>query len=270
MTIGGNKNDHQTYYMQREGVIHNLQVSEEETDLGVTIDSKLTFDAHISNKINKVTKMIRIIRRTYQIIDMDTFLPLYKCMVRPHLDYANFIWYPNKKKHIQAIENVQIRATKQLPGLHNLSYSDRLKKLRLPTLTYRRLRGDMIETYKIINNIYDQESSPKLSRCEDIVERTGNRGHPHKLYKLRPKKTNRKFSFPLRIVEPWNSLPINVIQAETLNKFKNRLDKHWSTQECLYDFNELLRTGTRNENTRDLITEDPWGTCDILRYPKVR
>ena len=76
----------------------------------------------------------------------------------------------------------------------------------------------MIETYKIINYIYiiyDQESSPKLSRCEDIVERTGNRGHPHKLYKLRPKKTIRKFSFPLRIVELWNSLPINVIQSDT-------------------------------------------------------
>ena len=118
---------------------------------------------------------------------MNTFLPLYKCMVRPHLDYVNSIWYPNKKKHIQAMENVQKRATKQLPGFHNLSYSDRLKQLRLPTLTYRRLRGDMIETYKIINNIHDQESSPKLSRCEDIFERTGNRGHPHKLYKLLPK-----------------------------------------------------------------------------------
>ena len=73
----------------------------------------------------------------------------------------------------------------------------------------------MIETYKIINNIYDKESCPKLSRCEDIVERTGNRGHSHELYKLRPKKNIRKLSFPLRIVEPWNSLPINVIQSDT-------------------------------------------------------
>ena len=59
------------------GVIHNLQVSEEETDLGVTIDSKLTFDAHISNKINKATQMTRIIRRTFQFIDINTFLPLW-------------------------------------------------------------------------------------------------------------------------------------------------------------------------------------------------
>ena len=190
LTIGGKKNDLQTYYMQLEGVLHNLQVSAEETGLGVTIDSKLTFDTHISNKINKATQMTRIIRRTFQFLDMDTFSPVYKCMVRPHLDYANSIWYPNKKTHNQAIENVHKRATKQLPGFHNLSYSDRLKKLRLPTLTYRRLRGDMIETYKIINNIYDKESCPKLSRCEDIVERTGNRGHPHKLYKLRPKKNH--------------------------------------------------------------------------------
>ena len=98
LTIGGNKNDHQTYYMQLEGVIPNLQVLEEETDLGVTIDSKLTFDAHISNKINKATQMTRIIRRTFQFLDMDTFLPrLYKCMVRPHFD-CKFYLVPKQEK----------------------------------------------------------------------------------------------------------------------------------------------------------------------------
>jgi plasmid maintenance system killer protein len=53
-------------------------------------------------------------------------------------------------KHIDMIENVQKRATKQIPGMKNLSYEERLRKLELPTLSYRRLRGDMIEVYKII------------------------------------------------------------------------------------------------------------------------
>jgi hypothetical protein len=57
-----------------------------------------------------------------------------------------------KKKyiHVDKIESVQKRATKQTPGFNNLSYPERLKKLKLPTMAYRRIRGDMIETYKII------------------------------------------------------------------------------------------------------------------------
>ena len=41
---------------------------------------------------------------------------------------------------------VQKRATKMIPGMPKISYPDRLRKLKLPTLTYRRARGDMIET----------------------------------------------------------------------------------------------------------------------------
>ena len=47
-------------------------------------------------------------------------------------------------KDIDAIENVQMRATKLVDGFQNLSYSERLQKLNLPTLVYRRLRGDLI------------------------------------------------------------------------------------------------------------------------------
>jgi hypothetical protein len=54
---------------------------------------------------------------------------------------------------------VQKRATKQIPGMKNLPYEERLRKLELPTLSYRRLRGDMIEGYKIIQGHYDPEAS---------------------------------------------------------------------------------------------------------------
>jgi hypothetical protein len=55
----------------------------------------------------------------------------------------------------QAIENEQRRTTKLVPSLKNLEYKDRLRKLKLPTLKYRCLRGDMIETYKLTSGIYD-------------------------------------------------------------------------------------------------------------------
>jgi len=60
------------------------------------------------------------------------------------------VWAPYKKGDIGALEKVQKKATKILPALKRLSYSERLKACQIPTVHYRLLRGDMIETYKII------------------------------------------------------------------------------------------------------------------------
>ena len=57
------------------------------------------------------------------------------------------------------IENVQRRATKYLPGFRNLPYEERLRRLDLATLAYRRERADMIEMYKISHGVYDKELS---------------------------------------------------------------------------------------------------------------
>ena len=76
--------------------------------------------------------------------------------MEPHLEYANAVWNPSLKKHITAIENVQRRATKYIPGLSQMSYPDRLRKIGIPTLLYRRYRGDMIEVYKIMTGKYDE------------------------------------------------------------------------------------------------------------------
>ena len=90
----------------------------------------------------------------------------YLCIVRSHFDYAVSVWDPYKIKHISDIEDVQRRATKLIPEIKNLSYPERLRKLKLPTLSYRCIRGQMIEVYKIINNIYDKNVSENMWRPE--------------------------------------------------------------------------------------------------------
>ena len=76
-------------------------------------------------------------------MDKNNFKLLFTALVRPHLEYAQATWGPHLKKHIKAIENVQRRASKAVPGLKDLSYEARLRAMRLPTLAYRRYRGDM-------------------------------------------------------------------------------------------------------------------------------
>ena len=88
-------------------------------------------------------------------MDRDTFLIIYKSIIRPIIDYGDSVWNPSLKKHIQMIENIQRRGTKLVPELVNINYTDRLKMLNLPTLKYRRKRGDLIQVFKILNGHYD-------------------------------------------------------------------------------------------------------------------
>jgi hypothetical protein len=104
-----------------------------------------------------------LIRRTYTFLDETSFRYLFQVLVRPNLEYAAAVWSLYTKKDIELIENVQKRATKQVPSLKQLSYTDRLKKLKMPTLKYCRLRrGDMIETFKIVNGIYDMDVTERF------------------------------------------------------------------------------------------------------------
>ena len=128
-------------------------------DLGVTFDSKLKFGLHINEKVNKANSILGIIKRNFLNLSEHAFLCLYKSMVRSHLEYAEPVWSPHYQEYIEKIERVQMRATKLLPGLKNKPYSARLKCLKLPTLKFRRVRGDLIELYKMITNIYDKDIS---------------------------------------------------------------------------------------------------------------
>ena len=102
MTIGKD-NSNVNYTLKN----NSLQKVKEEKDIGVIIDDQLDFESHISEKINKATKMFGLLRRSFNCLDIKTFTCLYKSMVRTQLDYASSVWSPHKIKHIEMIENVQ-------------------------------------------------------------------------------------------------------------------------------------------------------------------
>jgi hypothetical protein len=111
------------------------------------------------------------------------------------------------------LENIQRRATKLIPGLSDLSYEDRLCRQKLPSLSYRRSRGDMIEVYKIMSGKYDPEISNIFQLQEQ--ENRNTRGHKYKLFKPRCRLNIRKNSFCIRVVNMWNNLSENVVTAKT-------------------------------------------------------
>ena len=209
-----------------------------EKDLGVTIDVDLSFQQHIIDKVNKANSFVGIIRRSFLFLDAEMFLTLYKSIVRPHLEYANQVWAPQLKKHKEMLENVQRRATKMIPGFRSLSYPDRLKKLKLPSLTYRRLRGDLIEIYKILSEKYDPDVTKGFIKLRDECVAPGapqTRGNTQKIYVEKKTHLLRQQSFPHRAVNVWNDIPDKVIRAETTNAFEARLDRFMLPQACIYD-----------------------------------
>lgn len=220
--------------------VHLLNRVTHFNDLGIEIDQKLDFHLHINTKINKAYYIIGLLRRNFKYLTNKAFILLYKSMVRSYLEYNNSVWNPYKSKDIEDLERVQKRATKIQNNLKKLCYIDRLKVLELPTLKYRRLRGDMIETYKILTGKYDCSVVPNLS----LTSNTITRGHSYKLETHRTNYDLRKHFFTNRIVKIWNSLPLDVVNSTNTNMFKNHLDKFWMNQPCKYDFKaKLLGTG---------------------------
>ena len=208
---------------EMEGLV--LESVNKEKDLGVTIDNELKFHEHVSLAVSKANQILGIVKRTFTTLDKDILPLVYKSQVRPHLEYGNIIWHPRYISDIKKVENVQRRATKLIPGFQNKSYENRLKELNLYSMEYRRQRGDMIQVYKIINQMDRLDVSDFFQ-----VRNRKTRGHSKKIFKPSIYKDVRKYSFSHRVIDDWNSLTEEIVTSQTLDRFKANLDKHWQSR----------------------------------------
>jgi len=119
-----------------------------------------------------------MIKRNFTDRSEETILSLYKSLVRPHLEFCTPVWSPHLVKGSKLIEDVQRRATKLGQGIEDWKYENRLAYLRLPRLDMRRVRCDLIDTFRIMNSIYDVHRELFFYLDED-----GRREHKKKLFK---------------------------------------------------------------------------------------
>ena len=121
----GNRNQAYNYTMGNV----NIEVSQEEKDLGITIKSDLKFDKQVKNSTAKASKVLGLIARTFDYKNKNIILTLYKSLVRPHLEYAVSFWSPHYRGDIEKLERIQRRATKMVPELRNRTYEESLRAL---------------------------------------------------------------------------------------------------------------------------------------------
>ena len=137
------------------------------------------------------------------------------------MEYCVQAWRPYLKKDIEKLERVQARATQLIEGCSKKSYRERLQITGLPTLEERRDRGDLIEVFKIVKGL----TKVDYKNWFVMSKESRTRGHSYKLVKSRSKLEVRRNFFSQRVISEWNNLPREVVEATSVNMFKNRYDK---------------------------------------------
>ena len=166
-------------------------------------------------------------------------VPLYKCFVRPKLEFAVAAWSPWTEGDKKVLERVQERMVKQLCDVRGNTYEEKLKDAGLTTLTARRERGDAIEAFKTIKG-FNQVKKEKWFEFESEEQRPTRRnteitdgGERRRSYVLREEKARlevRKHFFNVRAAKTWNGIPESVREKTSVNAFKNVYDKWKESQ----------------------------------------
>ena len=168
---------------------------------------------------SKGNQILGLIRRTIMYKEKQLIVLLYKAIVRPHLEYCIQAWRLYHKKDIDKLERIQRRATKMIQELRDLSYESRLLQCGLTTLKTMRLRGDQIEVFKIVNGYEDVDRNMFFK----LKEGSRTRGHKAALVKEQCRLDMKNYSFSQRVINEWNKLPNDCVNASSVNMFKNRI-----------------------------------------------
>ena len=223
----GENNPKYDYFIGTDDSRVKLEESNLEKDLGVYIDPNLNFEKHIEKITQKAASKCSSILRNFTFRSKEVLVPLFKSLIRPVLEYANTAWSGGLRKNINEVEKIQRSFTKNIYQVKHLPYEKRLEKLNLPSLEYRRFRGDLIQTFKIARNFYDNCTVNTLFNFK-ANERL--RGHKYKINKIYYKKVQFKHFFTNRVANHWNNLPHSIVEAESTNIFKNKIDEHFKDQ----------------------------------------
>ena len=206
------KNNKRYNYVLDENI---LKDSNSEKDLGVITTTNLKPKQHIGKITNKAKSVLGMINSTFRYIKTNNMPTLYKSLVRPHLEYAAQTWSPYYQYDIDRLESVQRKATKMAKDVQHLDYESRLERFDLTKLYDRRQRGDLIQTYRILNGIDDLNIGDFFIMSEDIYPNT--RGHKHKIYKPITHTATRQNFFSIRTINTWNSLPFYIVNSKTIS-----------------------------------------------------
>ena len=222
----GYNNSGTDYYIAGKQVV-NVQ---SERDLGVTLGKSLDGSLHCAKVVGTANRILSSIKRTFTCNSLCNITKLYKSLVRPHLEYCCQAWRPYLQKDVDNLEKVQRRATRLIPEIASLSYSERLGRCNLLSLEMRRLRADLIEVFKIVKGFEGIDPNYFFK----FVGNARTRGHNLRIYKQNNRLDIRKYFFSQRVITEWNNLPLEAVSATSINGFKKAIHPLFEKVRGLY------------------------------------
>lgn len=208
--------------------------TELEKDLGVLMCSNLKPSDQCAKAAKKANSVLGQIARAFHYRTKEVFGRLFRAFVRPCLEYAASVWCPWTDADCDALEKVQRRAVRMICDVKGSTYEEKLKDAKLMLLKERRMRGDLIEVFKVMkgiskvdkNNWFDMVTpEQRETRQNTVVNEEGERERREWVIKKeRFRLEVRKNFFTVRVVDAWNNLPATVKNASNVNMFKSRID----------------------------------------------
>ena len=168
----------------------------------------------------RASRALNLLLRSIEKFQKTSFTRIYTSYVRAHMELNIQACPPILSRDSLVLEHVQRRATKRVKGLTGKSYPERLKTLDLFSLAFRRLRGDVIPTHKILMDLDDPNRSILTLRDDDCP-----RGHCLSLQQPRIRTKLCSNAFSARVPFTWNRLPADVVEAASTEAFKRKFDE---------------------------------------------
>nr|VZI10877.1 unnamed protein product [Spirometra erinaceieuropaei] len=190
-----------------------LQEVDAQKDLGVWVTASLQPSLHCSKVVKSAMSVLYLVKGAFSTFDENCFVKDFRTFVRPQLEFAIQAWKPWTSKDLSILEKVQRRVTKLVSGQGSLPFETRLSNLGHFPLSYRQLRGDLIQTFRILRG-HDCCLVP--ADFFELATTTNLRSHPLKLRVTGAKLDIRKFFFSNRVIEAWNALPTDVVMSTSV------------------------------------------------------
>ena len=197
------------------GIVHSYEY------LGILIDEHLTHNAYVENVWKKVNTKIGILSKIRRFITVKTAVQIYKCMIRPHLDYIDYVIDSSSKENISKLDRLQNKAIRRIEYCVNADHRKDIDLLhreynieKLPLRRKRNLVKIIYRESKDIQNINHDRPSIELRSTTKV--------------KMKQKFTSltKIQSSPLyRGIKLWDTLPTNLQKEKDFITFKAEIMK---------------------------------------------
>ena len=218
-----------------------------EKDLGVHINSTLTWTEHNNFIYSKANRKLGLLKRTCHFVkNLKQRRSLYLAIIRSQFEHCSSVWSSNNSTTIKKVESMQRKAIKWIYGEEYCSYSDecyylKCKELDLLPISYRMQHKDL----KLLHNIINNRSAIKLPNyihfyIEGRRLRSSHMDELCLISDINP-KISRNYragevvassfsqfsnSYFYRTIQHWNKLPIEIRRIPCPHKFESRVYKY--------------------------------------------